>query len=422
MKVLFIIPGAGDQFYCGNCFRDNLYASALREAGHEVIISPLYLPIKHESFQINSPLFFPATTYYMAHKFFKKGNMPKWIEKLTGSEMMLNVAASKSGTTSPKGLEAMTLSMINGEDATFQAEINKLTDWIKNQEKPDIIHISSSLLIGIAKHLHTHLQLPIVCSLQDEEVWIDNMDENYANIAWQQISENTRFVNKLITTSEYYKTIAHQKMGTDHDIEVVYPGFDQTKYEKTKAPADPVIGFFYRMNEINGLHILVDAFIKLKEQNSIPNLKLKIGGGYNDQDRHFIKSLKNQLAPYINDVEFCENYSLDEHKGFYESISIISVPITFDEGIGLYLCEAFSAGVPAVEPSTGSFPEVVGDAGVLYQPNSADALADAITKALSDKEYYNQLKDNAKKLASTRYNSTVMVGKLLEVYNQCYNQ
>ena len=38
MKVLFILPGAGDSFYCGNCFRDNLQALALRKAGHDVVI------------------------------------------------------------------------------------------------------------------------------------------------------------------------------------------------------------------------------------------------------------------------------------------------------------------------------------------------------------------------------------------------
>ena len=46
MKVVYIIPGAGDSFYCGNCFRDNLQASALKKMGHDVIIMPLYLPLK----------------------------------------------------------------------------------------------------------------------------------------------------------------------------------------------------------------------------------------------------------------------------------------------------------------------------------------------------------------------------------------
>jgi glycosyltransferase involved in cell wall biosynthesis len=421
MKILFIIPGAGDNFYCGNCLRDNLYASALRKAGHDVVISPLYLPLKHESFQTDSPLFFPATTYYLAHKFFRNSKMPKWMEQVTGSEFMLNYAASKAGTTLPKGLEELTLSMITGEDAVFRAEINKLIEWIQTQEKPDIIHLSSSLLIGIAKYLRPRLEIPVICSLQDEEVWIDNMEGNYANIAWDRINENTRYVDMLITTSEYYKKIAQKKISGNSSIEVVYPGFDEEKYADLKRPQDPVIGFFYRMSEKNGLHILVDAFLKLKQKNSIPHLKLKIGGGFNDQDRKFLKAIKARLAPFYADVELSETYSLDGHKQFYQSISVISVPITFDEGIGLYLCEAFAAGVPAVEPATGSIPEIVADAGILYHPNTADNLADALEQALGDPVRHIELKAKAEALASKRYNASVMVEKLQELYNNSTN-
>ena len=45
MKILFIVPGSGDAFYCGNCFRDNLQVKALRDLGQEVIVMPLYLPL-----------------------------------------------------------------------------------------------------------------------------------------------------------------------------------------------------------------------------------------------------------------------------------------------------------------------------------------------------------------------------------------
>lgn len=97
MKILFIIPGAGDSFYCGNCFRDNLQVSALRKAGHDAIVMPLYLPLKDISFRADTPLFFPATTYYVAQKFFGKKGMPRWMERLTDSEVCLDVASSMSG-------------------------------------------------------------------------------------------------------------------------------------------------------------------------------------------------------------------------------------------------------------------------------------------------------------------------------------
>ncbi len=114
MKILFIVPGSGDSFYCGNCFRDNLQATALRKAGHEVIIMPLYLPLRHRTFQADTPLFFPATTFYAAQKLFPGKHMPNWLKRITASEGLLNMASSLSGSTSAEGMEQMTLAMITG--------------------------------------------------------------------------------------------------------------------------------------------------------------------------------------------------------------------------------------------------------------------------------------------------------------------
>ncbi|MCC8197151.1 MAG: hypothetical protein LIP06_00850 [Tannerellaceae bacterium] len=72
MKILFIIPGSGDAFYCGNCFRDNLQASALRKAGHDVIIMPLYLPFTDASFQADTPLFFSSDRFLYGTTFLRK--------------------------------------------------------------------------------------------------------------------------------------------------------------------------------------------------------------------------------------------------------------------------------------------------------------------------------------------------------------
>ena len=418
MKILFIIPGSGDSFYCGNCFRDNLQASALRNAGHDVIIMPLYLPLRHKSFQADTPLFFPATTYYVAQKFFGRRKMPKWIKKLTGSNTMLNFASSMSGTTSAKGMEDMTLSMIKGDDLAFTDHINQMINWIQTQEKPDIIHLSSTLIIGIAKVLRKQLNIPIICSVQDEEIWIDSLNKNDAGRAWQNIAENIGYIDHFITTSEFYKEVVRKRIPQISEVVVIYPGVDCKKYASKNYPKDPTIGFFYRMNRENGLDILAEAFIKLKKKNTIKNLKLKIGGGYTNENKQFLKEVKKILTPYSADVEISESYSLEEQVRFYSEISVISVPITFNESVGLYLCEAFAAGRPAVEPATGSFPEIVGDAGLLYSPNNSDSLADALEKLLTDTNLYNQSVDKATELSVMRYDERILADQLLDVYKR----
>jgi len=417
MKVLFIIPGSGDSFYCGNCFRDNLQASALRRAGHDVVIMPLYLPLRDESFQADTPLFFPATTFYMAQKFFGKKKMPKWLQRLTGSDRLLRMASSLSGTTSAEGMEQMTLSMIMGDDPAFHEQAGRLIDWIKDVEKPDIIHLSSSLLIGIARMIKQQIDIPIVCSVQDEEVWIDSLDRKYAEIAWLGIKENSYFIDRFVTTSEFYKEILHKRIPQIERVEVVYPGVDRMKYASSGYPEDPVIGFFYRMNRENGLDILAEAFIKLKEKNTIKNLRLKIGGGYTGKDKPYLDKIKKTLAPYKESVEICESYNLEEHTRFYSTVTVLSVPITFDEGVGLYLCEAFAAGCPAVEPATGSFREIVDHAGILYTPNTSDSLAEALEKLLGNQDLLNQCREEALHLSLTRYNDTILAKKLSEIYH-----
>jgi glycosyltransferase involved in cell wall biosynthesis len=418
MKILFITPGSGDSFYCGNCFRDNLQANALRKAGHDVVVMPLYLPFRYPSFQADTPLFFPATTFYIAEKFFRKGRIPRWISHILESKPILKIASSFSGTTSAAGLEDITLAMIHGNDAVFTEQVQTMLDWIEHHEKPDIIHLSSTLLIGIAKAVRQRTDIPVVCSLQDEEIWIDSLERSYLQEAWQGITDSIRYIDRFVTTSEFYKKTALTRIPQITDVEVIYPGMDTQKYVSDRYPADPVIGFFYRMNRENGLDILAKAFVKVKKRGTVQNLKLKIAGGYTAQDKPFLKKIRQILRPYIHDTDFCHTYHPEQHADFYKQITLICVPITFDEGVGLYLCEAFAAGRPAVEPATGSFPEIIGEAGMVYSPNNSDALADALEKMLTDKDLYGRCRENALKMSQTRYSDVVMAEKLVKTYEK----
>jgi len=432
MKVLLIVPGAGDTFYCGNCFRDNLYAQALQNAGHEVSLMPLYLPLGEKSEQSNTPLFFPATTYYVAQKFFKNRPVPRFLRRILEAPFVLRLASHFSGTTSAKGMENMTLSMIKGDDKNFAVQVEKIIEWIENTECPDVIHLSTSMLIGIAKAIKNRLNIPIVCSLQDEEVWLDSLEEKHASEAWKAIGNNAKFVDKFIASSEFYKAVSFERIPEIQTIDVVYPGVNIEKYRtghfdtstdsvhrrlSDPSPKNPTIGFFYRANHENGLDILANAFVQLKTENSIPNLKLKIGGGYTRENHKFVSHIQNILKPFMSDVIWSEDYTLKEHPAFYKEISLICAPLRFEEGFGLYLAEAFAAGRPAVVPDTGSFREVVGDAGVLYAPNDSENLADALRKILLDSVVYQGCAERAVWLSRERYNGTVVAEKLAAIYS-----
>lgn len=419
MKILIIGPGAGDSFYCGNCFRDSLQASALIKAGHNVTILPLYLPMHHATEGV--PIFFPAVSYYIEQAMFRKGNIPKWIRKLTSSKMFLDLAASMSGSTSANGMENMTMSMITGSNGAFKRNLADMIEWIKKDGAPDIVHLSSSLLIGIAAPLKKELGVPVVCSLQDEEVWIDSLKDKWSDIAWEAIIANSAGVDAFITTSNYYKAIIDKKMPSLSPV-VIYPGINIDKYYNDTLPDCPTIGFFYRTNALDGLDTLAEAFVILKKRGTIPNIKLRIGGGNTNSDKKFLSHVNNILRPYIDDVTFEEDYSPALHHKFYRKVSLISVPLRFDEGVGIYICEAYATSRPVVEPRRGSFPEIVGDAGVLYDDESATCLANVLEQVLSDQMLYDSLRENAKTMARERYSDRLCAESLIKLYSDIIAQ
>jgi len=436
MKILLIIPGSGDTFYCGNCFRDNLYAQALRNAGQDVVIMPLYLPLTDKSFHADTPLFFPATSYYVSQKYFGEGKMPYLFEKILDSPSALRLASHFSGTTSAKGMEQMTLSMIQGDDKNFAKQIEKLIHWIVNHDRPDIIHLSSSMLIGIAKAIKNQINIPVVCSLQDEEIWLNSLESQYTQEAWESIGQNSKYIDRFIASSKFYKSAALEKIPEIKEIDVVYPGVNIEKYQSPPTPlrgasqssvrqlppeggwGGSTIGFFYRMSYENGLDILAQSFVKLKSENTIPNLKLKIGGGYTRENKPFVNRIRNILQPYMNDVSWSDKYTLDEHAAFYKDISLICVPLRFNEAVGLYLCEAFAAGRPAVVPDTGSFSEIVENAGLLYSLNDSEHLTEALRKMLVDTVLYEKCKENGLRLSHERYNDGIASENLLKIYRK----
>ena len=63
------------------------------------------------------------------------------------------------------------------------------------------------------------------------------------------------------------------------------------------------------------------------------------------------------------------------------------------EGFGLPALEAMACGVPVVASHAGSLPEVVGEAGILLDPDDAEAWADALERVLLDGQEAKKLRE-----------------------------
>jgi glycosyltransferase involved in cell wall biosynthesis len=67
----------------------------------------------------------------------------------------------------------------------------------------------------------------------------------------------------------------------------------------------------------------------------------------------------------------------------YNGASVLALP-SFYEGFGLPALEAMACGIPTVVSDRGALPEVIGDAGLLVDPNQPQSIADALERMLTD--------------------------------------
>jgi glycosyltransferase involved in cell wall biosynthesis len=78
------------------------------------------------------------------------------------------------------------------------------------------------------------------------------------------------------------------------------------------------------------------------------------------------------------------NYvSREELAALYTLCTVFVFPSLY-EGFGLPIAEAMCCGAPVISGNSSSLPEVVGDAGILVDASSAEELAQAILKLLTD--------------------------------------
>ncbi len=399
MNIMHIIPGSGGSFYCGNCLRDAKYVEAMRKSNHMVRKLPMYLPLFADEHDLSReiPVFYGAISIYMKQLFpiFRKA--PGWVDRALNSKPMLKLASKFAGSTRAKGLEEMTISMLLGEEGQQKEELQKMIDWIVENCDPDVIHLSNALLLGLAHQLGERMQVPVICSLQDEDVWVDVMKPSAAESVWKLMSTKAEDVAKFISVSDYYAVVMKDKMSLpDKKVASVHIGVDPADYTfKPVAEKKRNIGYVSRMCHENGLDILVDAFILLKQKEGFEDVNLVLTGGSTGDDKKFLADIRSRIREngLQKQVEFHEDFEEQGLREYLEKVSVVSVPVRNGEAFGIYLLECMVSGIPVVQPALGAFPEIVelAGGGVIYQENTPEALALALENLLSDPKEMDRL-------------------------------
>jgi glycosyltransferase involved in cell wall biosynthesis len=390
MRIVQLTPGAGKMF-CGACLRDNALVGALRTLGHSVVMAPLYLPmtLDEDDQSSGTPLFYSGINVYLDQQSSLFRNAPGWLHRLLASPALLKLASGAAARTRAQDLGDLTLSMLRGEDGNQARELDDLIRWLR-VEKPDVVCLSNVLLAGMARRIRDELRVPVLCSLQGEDYFLDALPQSHRQTAWKTTAERAADIDVFIAPSRYFAELMSQRLNIPPDrMRIMANGISLDGYEAappTQENGPPVLGFFARMCLDKGLDKLVGAFIQLKKREALKNLKLRVGGSCGPTDQPLVDSLRGTLSAQgmLADVEFCPNLSRNDKLAFLRSLSVFSVPAAWKEAFGLYVIESLASGVPVVQPDHGAFSELIASTGggVLYPPRDETALADALGSLL----------------------------------------
>ncbi|MDX2034128.1 MAG: glycosyltransferase family 4 protein [Blastocatellia bacterium] len=407
MKILYFTAGAAGMF-CGSCLRDNALATELMRQGHDVTLLPLYTPTRTDEPNVSAEkvLFGGISVYLEQHSSLFR-HTPRWLDRLWDSGAALRAAAKRSIAVDPQSLGELTISMLRGEAGNQRKEIGKLLDWLKTQPLPEIVDMQNSMLIGLARPVKEALGRPLICTLQGEDLFLDGLREPYHSQALALIHENAKYVDAFIAVSDYYADFMAGYLGIPREkIHVVPLGINLTEYQPRPAtPPDERevfrIGYFARIAPEKGLHILADAYRRLRTRGDFGPARLDAAGYLAPEHRGYLEEIEQSMREAGLGDEFRYHGTLEreEKLRFLQSIDVFSMPTTYAEAKGLSILEAMASGVPVVQPRWGSFPEVVERTrgGLLCEPNDAGSLADALHSLWRNPE---QLGDLARQAAT----------------------
>lgn len=427
MKIAHIAAGAAGM-YCGTCMHNNTLASTLIRRGHEVAMVPMYTPVRTDETSVASDrVFYGAINVYLRQKLALFRHTPRLVDWLLDRPWLLNLASRLGTSTDAATLGSLTLSVLEGEKGAQRRELERLVGWLRDEFRPDLVHLSLSLFLGFARRMKEELRVPIVCELQGEDLFFDELEEPYHSQALALLHERAADVDAFIAPCAYYAERMSTRYGLPADkIRVAHLGIHAPDFgavRSARAAGNPVVlGYLARICPAKGLHLLVEAFRLLAEEVGAEKLRLRVAGYLGEADRAYFEEQRQRLAAWglSERVDWVGEVDRQGKVDFLAGLDVFSVPTVYKEPKGLFLLEALASGRPVVQPAHGAFPELIAatGGGLLVDPDSPPALAAGIRQLIDDPERRRELGERGRAAVGQQFSDEAMTDAVVGVYRE----
>jgi alpha-1,3-rhamnosyl/mannosyltransferase len=208
----------------------------------------------------------------------------------------------------------------------------------------------------------------------------------------------------LIAISSHTRNDAIEILGIPGErIRVIYPGIAETFFEITPEQTNrvrtqygldcPYVLFVGCIEPRKNVPALIRAYRNLPEAIR-RDVQLVIAGPFGWESQEVRQILTNSGSQ----VRYLGYVPEPDLPGLFGGATALLYPSHY-EGFGFPVAQALAAGVPVITSNNSSLPEVVGDAGLLVDPNCSEELTGVVERLLTQPSLARDLACRGRKRA-----------------------
>lgn len=391
MKIAIVTAGGAGMF-CGSCMQDNTMARVLRSVGHDAVLLPTYTPIRVDEENLSGDrVFLGGVNVYLDSALPGWRYLPRWMTRAVDHPSLIRLLTKLSPSTDASKLGSLTVDMLRGSAGPQSREIEEFVTFLCRDLQPDVVIFSNALISGVIPRLRQQFHGRILCALQGDDVFLEELPEKWKRLAVAQATVNCGDIDGFLTHSRYYSEFMASYLSLPIDK------FHQIPLTVEPAPPEMEtaartgrfhIGHFARLCPEKGVHTLLEAAEKLLPIH--PEVDVTIAGFLPRQHRRWFETRLRKAQNTVGQDRIKWMGSPDTRLRKFEILSgfdLHCLPTTYHEPKGLSVIEAALLGVPSLVPAHGAFPELIQTLGFgeLFNPSNPDDLMHKLELAVSTK-------------------------------------
>jgi glycosyltransferase involved in cell wall biosynthesis len=259
----------------------------------------------------------------------------------------------------------------------------------------DIIHLRLKKYFSFPKRSYAYLMIRHACSASSAII-VDSEFGKKELLNVFNIRENKIHVIPLGVNQLYFNKVSDEEKET---------------FKKKYIIKKPYVLYTGSLKPHKNISILLKAF---KKSLLSYDIQLVFAGEKLSANTQLVRYVEdNKLSNAIIDMGRIDQSEL---RVAYQSASAVVLPSLY-EGFGFSMLEAMASGVPAIGARATSITEVVGNAGLLFDPTDENELANHLETVFSNKKFCSELIEKGIKRAN-HFTWKKCALKTLQIYSE----